>query len=217
MKCLIRRAIVTDAAGACDVVRRSISELCVEDHQGDQTTIDAWIANKTVPNFESWIRSNSKIALVAEGTSGLVGFGLLNLQGQLALLSVSPVARFQGGSKALLRSIEEEAVDAGLREIRLGSTATARRFYLDCGFSPTGDPSRGGGVTESQPMSKQLEHPERLVAPSRTRLKSPRAGPSSTVIIEFSRSAAAAVRIGTLRSPGLADRLCSSKTRHVRE
>ena len=68
MKCLIRRAIVTDAAGACDVVRRSISELCVEDHQGDQTTIDAWIANKTVPNFESWIRSNSTIAFVAEGT-----------------------------------------------------------------------------------------------------------------------------------------------------
>ena len=67
MKCLIRRAIVTDAAGACDVVRRSISELCVEDHQGDQTTIDAWIANQTVPNFESWIRSNSTIALVAEG------------------------------------------------------------------------------------------------------------------------------------------------------
>ena len=165
MKCLIRRAIVTDAAGACDVVRRSISELCVEDHQGDQTTIGAWIANKTVPNFESWIRSNSKIAFVAEGTSGLVGFGLLNLQGQLALLSVSPVARFQGGSKPFLRSIEEEAVDAGLREIRLGSTATARRFYLDCGFSPTGGPSRGFGVTESQPMSKQLEHPERLVAP----------------------------------------------------
>ena len=67
MKCLIRRAIVTDASGACEVVRRSISELCVDDHQGDQTTIGAWIANKTgrvqgvVATRPRWWESSSSL------------------------------------------------------------------------------------------------------------------------------------------------------------
>ena len=156
MTYLIRRAVPTDAAGVCDVVRRSISDLCIDDHQGDQATIDAWLANKTVPNVESWIRSNRSIAVVAEATADLAGFGLLDLQGQLALLYVSPEARFQGVSRALLRSIEEEAMNAGISEIRLDSTATARRFYSACGFSSDGDPGRGFGVTQSYPMRKQL-------------------------------------------------------------
>src|SRR5262245_3540671 len=102
---MIRRATPSDAVDACEVVRRSINELCFEDHRGDNETLTQWLANKTVANFNQWIRSERHLALVAEGASGLIGFALLNLNGQLALLYVSPDARFQGVSKALLNVI----------------------------------------------------------------------------------------------------------------
>ncbi len=152
----IRKAIVSDAALACEVVRRSISELCRDDHRGDADTIDAWLANKTVAKFESWIRSHTHLSVVAERRSELVGFGLLNLQGQLALLYVAPQARFQGVSKAILAFIEDAAVSAGIREVRLMSSGTARRFYLSCGYKVNGESRPGFGVTRSYPMSKQL-------------------------------------------------------------
>jgi len=156
MSCLIRRAVVADAFEACQIVRRSICELCRDDHEGDQATIDEWLANKTVPNFEAWIGSDSYRAVVAETAAGLVGFGLMNLDGLVALLYVAPPSRFQGVSKALLASLEEEARRAGIREIRLGSSATALRFYASCGFSSDGDPRPAFGITRSHPMSKRL-------------------------------------------------------------
>jgi hypothetical protein len=42
-----RRARVEDAAAACDVMRRSITELCLADHANDPTILEAWLANKT--------------------------------------------------------------------------------------------------------------------------------------------------------------------------
>jgi GNAT superfamily N-acetyltransferase len=121
----IRRAVVSDAAQACQAVRRSIAELCVDDHQGDESTLTAWTCNKTAANFATWIVSDRHVALVAEGPSGVVGFGLLNREGTIALLYVSPEARFRGVSKALLAALEDAAIAAGVNQVRLASTATA--------------------------------------------------------------------------------------------
>ena len=153
---LIRRAEVTDAPGACEAVRRSIAELCIEDHRGDQATIAAWLSNKTVQNVASWISSPRNIAGVAEATVGIVGFGLLCQPGTLALLYVSPGARFHGVSKGLMAFLESDASRLGIREIRLESTATARRFYEDRGFSSVGESSLAFGTVISYPMWKGL-------------------------------------------------------------
>jgi GNAT superfamily N-acetyltransferase len=130
--------------------------LCVDDHQRDEFTIAQWLANKTVSNFRRWIDSGSHLALVADRGDRLLGFGLLKLQGEIVLLYVAPEVRFQGVSKALVEALEESAVHAGLREVKLGSSATARRFYASCGFLPTGPPSAGFGITQIYPMSKRL-------------------------------------------------------------
>jgi hypothetical protein len=53
-------------------VRGSITELCVEDHQGDGARIAAWLADKTEANFTTWIASERHVAVVAE-QSGTVG------------------------------------------------------------------------------------------------------------------------------------------------
>jgi GNAT superfamily N-acetyltransferase len=156
MEYLIRRADAEDAPGACETVRRSIAELCVEDHGGDPTTIAAWLANKTVRSVESWIASPTNIAVVAATTVDIVGFALMSTAGRLAFLYVSPEARFQGVSKALMTFLEREASRLGIRHIRLESSATARQFYADRGFASSGGPSLAFGRVISYPMSKTL-------------------------------------------------------------
>jgi GNAT superfamily N-acetyltransferase len=152
----IRRAIASDAPGACDAVRRSIIELCIEDHQGDGATLDAWLANKTEAHFTRWIDSDRHVAVVAEGAGTVVGFGLLNRAGVVALLYVAPEGRFQGVSKALLAAMEDSARSIGVRTLTLDSSATARRFYEQAGYVAAGDPKKGFGCSTCYPMSKQI-------------------------------------------------------------
>lgn len=156
MPLTIRRAVSSDAPGACDAVRRSITDLCVEDHQGDGATIAAWLANKTETNFTRWITSDQHIAFVAEQAGRVAGFGLLDRAGLIALLYVSPDVRFQGVSKALLTAMEDAARSAGVRTLTLDSTATAKRFYQRSGYAPAGDPKKGFGRSTCYPMSKQV-------------------------------------------------------------
>jgi GNAT superfamily N-acetyltransferase len=76
--------------------------------------------------------------------------------GRLALLYVSPDVRFRGVSSALMAFLEGEARPLGIREIRLESSATARRFYAERGFSPDGEPSLAFGNVNSYLMWKRL-------------------------------------------------------------
>lgn len=156
MNCASRRAVPSDAVTACDVVRRSIIELCYDDHRRDPTSLASWLANKTPVNFERWIGSREHVALVAERDDELVGFGLLSLGGSIALLYVSPDARFSGVSKLLLSALEDAAIAAGIRELKLESSATAFSFYKRRGYSSTGPPSRAFGITMGYPMSRQM-------------------------------------------------------------
>ena len=156
MKYRVRRAKGSDAPAACEAVRQSITALCVEDHRADEETLAAWLSNKTVENFSAWFASDRHIALVAEGDTGVAGCGLLTHEGKIVLLYVSPAARFWGVRKALLTSLEREAVAVGVRDIHLSSTATAKRFYESCGYRSCGEPEKGFGVIRSYPMSKQV-------------------------------------------------------------
>jgi hypothetical protein len=51
----IRDARLEDASSACQVVGRSISELCVADHGNDPAILKQWLNNKTPENLASWI------------------------------------------------------------------------------------------------------------------------------------------------------------------
>lgn len=156
MACTTRRARASDAATACDVVRRSVIELCEEDHRGDSTVLECWLENKTAANFEARIASDQNVALVAEQEGQIVGFGLMDVTGLIALLYVSPGARFRGVSKALLAALEAEALAAGVRETKLESTNTALRFYTRAGYSTNGEPTREVCGTYCHPMSRQI-------------------------------------------------------------
>jgi len=153
----IRRTRVEDAEEACEVVRRSITELCQADHQGDAATLALWLANKTADNMRRWIDQHRVFVAAEQGA--IVGVGAIQPSGEIMLNYVSPDARGRGVSKALVARLEAEAFALGLDRVTLRSTATARLFYRSVGYEPAGPPVKGFGRTLGYPMAKRLDTP----------------------------------------------------------
>lgn len=130
MKTEIRVAKPADAASACKVLRRSISECCAADHRNDAAVLSAWLGNKTPETVESWFLSPSNFSLVAIIDDEIVGVAMLTRAGKIVLFYVSPDVRFSGVGKALLHGLEAQAREWGLRAIQVDSTASAESFYL---------------------------------------------------------------------------------------
>jgi GNAT superfamily N-acetyltransferase len=152
----IRAAIPADAAEACEVLRRSITELCEADHHNDPAILQKWLANKTPDNVAAWIDNPQGHMFVALDGERIVGVGAVNLAGEITLNYVSPDARFRGVSKALLARLEATASNLGLSRCTLTSTTTARLFYLSAGYSDDGLPASGFFTGESRRMAKTL-------------------------------------------------------------
>jgi hypothetical protein len=108
----VRRANTEDAAAACAVLRRSITELCHADHGGDEVILGKWLSNKTVENVARWIRQSHGV--VSEEAGTLLGVAAMTGSGKITLNYVSPEARFRGVSKALVQQLEEQASAIGL-------------------------------------------------------------------------------------------------------
>jgi hypothetical protein len=56
-----------DAEEACQVLRRSIVELCDLDHKGDTNALDLWLSNKTPRNLRRWITENHVFVAAEDG------------------------------------------------------------------------------------------------------------------------------------------------------
>ena len=156
----VRQAQPKDAQQAADVLRRSITELCALDHQGDADTLAKWLANKTPRNFLSWLASDDNFCVVAESDGHVVGVGLVHRSGEIRLCYLAPGAQRQGAGKAIYLALEKQAKLWGLRTLRLESTISARRFYEALGFRPAGMATPGFGISHCHPYEKQLQHPE---------------------------------------------------------
>ena len=152
----IRAATPEDAPAACQVMRRSIAELCVADHRNDEAILARWLSNKTPEVFVSWIGQPDNSLLVAVERGDILAVGSVTDVGQITLNYVSPDARFRGVSRALLGALEARAVERGNTRCTLTSTETARRFYRANGYVEDGLPVGNFGTTSGYPMSKLL-------------------------------------------------------------
>jgi GNAT superfamily N-acetyltransferase len=155
----IRDAISADAAAACDVLRRSITELCVDDHKNDPAILANWLSNKKPEIVAAWIANPKNSLLVAVDDDRILGVACVANQGEINLNYVSPDARFQGISRALLRALEARAAERGNARCTLLSTETARRFYREAGYVEEGAPEGKFGTSSGYPMSKRLARP----------------------------------------------------------
>jgi GNAT superfamily N-acetyltransferase len=144
-----------DAPAACQVLRRSITQLCVADHRNDPKILAQWLHNKTPEIVASWIAQAGNSLLIAVEGGSILAVGSVTDAGEITLNYVSPDARFRGVSRALLGALEARAIERGNARCTLTSTETARRFYLSAGYSEVGPPVRQFGML-SYPMSKRL-------------------------------------------------------------
>ncbi len=151
----IRIATPCDAACACKVVRRSISECCGEDHGNDAAILEAWLGNKTAENVEAWILSPANFSVVAVADNAVAGIAMLTRGGKIVLCYVSPEQRFSGIGKALLQALEAQAKTWNLRTLSVVSTTTAKTFYARNGYSQRGTIQSPFGI-ELISFSKRL-------------------------------------------------------------
>jgi GNAT superfamily N-acetyltransferase len=136
----IRNARLGDAVAAAELLQRSITQLCAPDHRNDPEILAPWLRNKTPENLALWIGRPSNSVLVAVKAATLLGIGIVTDRGEITLNYVSPDARFQGVTRALLAAMEARALALGNAAVVLTSTVTARRFYLSAGYLD--DPTR---------------------------------------------------------------------------
>jgi GNAT superfamily N-acetyltransferase len=151
----VRDAVPEDAVAACQVMRRSIAELCVADHRNDPGVLERWLSNKTQEIFRSWIRSGNSL-LVAVDDDRILAVGSVTDAGEITLNYVLPDARFRGVSSALLGALEWRAIERGNARCTLRSTETARRFYLERGYSEDGPADDKFGAASGYLMSKRI-------------------------------------------------------------
>ncbi len=123
----IRTAGPDDAADACRVLCRSITECCVADHHDQPAVLQGWLGNKTPDNVASWIASPSNHTLVA-------------------LRDLLPEAHGLGIGKAMLECAEAQARSWGVSVLRLHGTASARDFFARNGYVLAGKEKSCYGV-----------------------------------------------------------------------
>ncbi|MBI3776407.1 MAG: GNAT family N-acetyltransferase [Gammaproteobacteria bacterium] len=155
MNLTVRAATPADAVAACIVLRRSITECCVEDHRNEPEVLSVWLHNKTPEIIASLFATPENFSVVATSGEQITGVGLLTAKNEIALCYVLPEIRFTGVGKSLIRAMELHAVQTGLSKIHLSSTATAKSFYLRNGFMHSGDPEVEFGI-QAFPLTKQL-------------------------------------------------------------
>ena len=152
----VRRAEESDAAAAIDVVRRSISQLCVADHHDDESTLTTWLANKTPQNFLAWIANTDNFCVVADSDNRLAGVGVLQRTGEILLFYLDPGAQRQGIGRIIHAALEAKANEWKLASLHLDSTSLARHFYEALGYRAIGAAVPRFGVLQCFPYSKRL-------------------------------------------------------------
>lgn len=155
MNAVIRAATQADAAQACRLLCRSISECCAKDHRNDASILAAWLGNKTPENVASWFECASHHSIVACTGSELIGVAIMTRQGKVVLFYISPDARATGTGKALLDALERQAKEWGLRTLQVTSTLSARDFYERNGFAYCG-PARTAFGTDAVSLAKKI-------------------------------------------------------------
>ena len=151
---VVRPARPEDAESACEIIRRSIIECCVEDHHHDAELIDHWLRNKTPASVRGWLEAEPNRGVVVERNDEVVGFGLA-APGEIKLCYVTAPVRFTGAGKALLHALESSDIHAEAQFLSLESTQTAKKFYERHGYVAQGDPINAFGLT-AQPMRKPM-------------------------------------------------------------
>ena len=154
MSVRVRQAVARDAAACCEVLRRSIRELCAADYAEVPGFVDTWLENKTPEQVKRWIESPYTYCAVSLREDATVGFGAISNQAEVLLCYVVPEVKGAGVGYQLLSHLEAWGRDEGHRRFSTVSTVTARAFYERQGYRLAGEPVYVGETVVEYPMVK---------------------------------------------------------------
>ena len=153
----LRVAGQDDAEQMSEVWLRSIREVSGPDYRTDQDLLDKWCATKTVEQGRALLTDRDTVWLIATEASGrVVGLGGLHRKGDILACYVLPDVLNRGVGKTLLLALEREALGLGMKELKLGSSATAISFSKSNGYCPDGEPFLFLDLIKAYPMKKTL-------------------------------------------------------------
>ena len=135
-------------------------------HYSDEQ-VAAWAPE--VPDAGGWHeRMSGRLALVAEGEDGVIGFAELEGDGHLDMLYVRKDVVGSGIGARLYEAVEREALDRGLGRITTEASITARPFFERRGFRLVREQTvrRRGVALTNFAMEKHLPGRGREVAPA---------------------------------------------------
>lgn len=128
---MIRAAKIQDIPEILHVLQESIRS-CVQDHQREESKIQAWLEKITHSNLLLWMHYNdSWIYSINQQT---VGFIMVSDIGKILLNYTLPDLQGQGIGTSLLNSVIAHLKLRNLEQITLDSTQTALAFYQKQGF-----------------------------------------------------------------------------------
>lgn len=154
---IVRVATKRDAAGAAEVVRDSIRELCAADHANDPAMLELWLSNKNASHLEQWILEPTNYVVVVHRGELMVGFGLLHRSGEIQLCYVSPGHTRRGIGQLVMRALEAQAQRWQLPQLKLTSTYLGRAFYESLGYVASGPAQAVFGTVVGYPYEKVMQ------------------------------------------------------------
>jgi len=151
-----RPALADDSDAVIAVVRASITQGCVADHQNDADTLARWLSNKTPAHFRTWLADPDNHTVVALVGGRLVGVGMLHRSGEIRLFFTAPGMQRQRIGTAIHASLETHARAWEVQRLHLHSTWLARAFYEALGYRSCGNAEVLFGVLQGYPYQKAL-------------------------------------------------------------
>lgn len=98
-----------------------------------RTEIEHWAPDE--PDIESWRKSlKNSITNVAESSGNIIGFAQLTKEGYIERLYIHNSFQGKGVGSQLIRDIEEEAKNRGMKEVIVYAAEVAKGFYEKLGY-----------------------------------------------------------------------------------
>ncbi len=136
---MIRESRIEDLPEIIRVIHESFRS-CVQDHQRNESEIQIWLEKNRQSDLLLMLLYNDSWVYVVQDV--VVGFMLVNDQGEILMNYIDPAVQQQGIGKALLQNTIECMRAKKIRQMTLDSTYTALPFYKKQGFLPiTATPS----------------------------------------------------------------------------
>jgi putative acetyltransferase len=132
----IRPAIVADAIAIIDLHFAAVHQSAGSFYPPD--VLDSWSTPPDETRYDQIRRTLEKreeLFVVAEDASGVIGFGsIVPLLQELRAVYVHPRAGRRGVGSAILRRLEQLALDRGVLQLQMDASINAEAFYTRAGY-----------------------------------------------------------------------------------